>query len=147
MAETGHPIDLDDNIGHLLRRAAQHWSAVWADCVDPELTLIQFVLLRIVDEESPLDQRTLGERAMLDKSTCGYLVERLHRRALLDASIDPANRRRKIITLTPEGRELLYGATPAAQRVDDRALAHLSTTERAQLADLLRRAAKPAPGN
>ncbi|MBV1949069.1 MarR family winged helix-turn-helix transcriptional regulator [Streptomyces sp. BV129] len=145
MAETDNPAEQQERVGHLLRWAVQRWTALWADHVDGPLTLIQFAILRELNNESPLDQQTLGHRTGLDKSTCGYLVDRLCKRGALDAGIDPANRRRKLITLTPEGRDLLEKTSPVAVQVNEKALANLSADERAQLAHLLRRLTEPSP--
>jgi DNA-binding MarR family transcriptional regulator len=138
-------LDRHDLVGHLLRRAFQHFSAAWSAQMDASLTQPQFTVLSLLDDHSPLDQQTLGFRAGLDKSTCGYLVDRLDQRGLLTASIDPANRRRKLIAITAQGRELLYAATPDAQRVDEHALAVLTPAERTRLAELLRRLTNANP--
>ncbi|MEU6573457.1 MarR family winged helix-turn-helix transcriptional regulator [Streptomyces sp. NPDC046805] len=143
MAETDNPAEQQERVGHLLRLAVQRWTTLWADHVDAPLTLVQSTVLWELKHESPLDQQTLGHRTGLDKSTCGYLVDRLCKRGLLDAGIDPTNRRRKLITLTPEGRDLVEKTAPAAVRVNEEGLAGLSPEERTQLAHLLRRVAHP----
>lgn len=84
-----------------------------------------------------LDQRTIAEDAALDKSTCGDLVDRLARRGLVEAGIDPGNRRRKIVRITDAGRQRLEEAAPQQREVHRAALAELSDAERAELNRLL----------
>ena len=123
--------------GHLLRRGVQRYAALWAATVTAGLTSPQFALLALLAREGELDQRTIAEGAALDKSTCGDLVERLASRGLIDAAIDPGNRRRKLVRITELGREQLAAAAPQQREVHAAALAELSETERAELNRLL----------
>jgi DNA-binding MarR family transcriptional regulator len=131
-----HP-DLLAATGHLLRRAMQQYTASWAAAMPEGLTSPQFVVLVLLAAEQPLDQQTIGERGALDKSTCGHLIDRMHRNGLVDARIDPGNRRRKMISLTARGRELFERAVPVQREVNQAVLARLTEPERTQLNRLL----------
>lgn len=123
--------------GHLLRRGVQRYAALWSATVTAGLTSPQFALLALLDREGELDQRTIAEGAALDKSTCGDLVDRLAGRGLVDAAVDPGNRRRKLVRITERGREQLAAAAPQQHEVHAAALAGLSEAERAELNRLL----------
>jgi DNA-binding MarR family transcriptional regulator len=86
-----------------------------------------------------MDQGTLGTLSHLDKSTAAPLIERLHRRGLVDITRDTSDRRRKVVHITEEGRELTVRLAPAAVAVSEQILALFSTEEHDQLLDMLRR--------
>jgi DNA-binding MarR family transcriptional regulator len=130
-------IDPLSSTGHLLRRAAQRYAAIWASIVTSGLTSPQFTVLIVLAGEEPLDQQTIGERAGLDKSTCGYLIDRMDKLGLVRATLDPSNRRRKLIFITQEGRECLDAALPQQQQVQRAALAELSSDDQFKLRGLL----------
>lgn len=115
----------------------QAYTAVWTSTVSDKLTSPQFAVLAVLSVEESLDQQTIGARAGLDKSTCGHIVDHLDKRQLVSAAIDPANRRRKLITLTERGRETLRTATPLRARAENDALAALTAEERRELGRLL----------
>ena len=123
--------------GHLLRRAIQVYTAMWTSTVSDKLTSPQFAVLAVLSAEPSLDQQTIGARAGLDKSTCGHIVDHLGKLGLVSASIDPANRRRKLVALTGAGRDALRTAAPLRAQVEDMALTSLSADERRELKRLL----------
>ena len=123
--------------GHLLRRAVQHYATLWTNNVTAGLTSPQFAVLALLHTADGLDQRTISEGAALDKSTCGDLVDRLARRGLVDAGLDPDNRRRKLVRITDAGRQRLGAAAAQQREVHRAALAELSETEQAELNRLL----------
>jgi DNA-binding MarR family transcriptional regulator len=137
-ATDGHvAIDVMASTGHLIRRAAQHYSAIWAGLMPGGLTSPQFGVLALLDAGDPLDQQTIGERGGFDKSTCGSLIDRMHRAGLVHAQVDPANRRRKLISLSDAGRARLTDALPFQRQVQQIALATLTDDDRAELNRLL----------
>jgi MarR family transcriptional regulator, temperature-dependent positive regulator of motility len=123
--------------GHLLRRAVQHYAALWANAAAGSLTSPQFAVLAVLRTAWALDQRTIAEGAALDKSTCGDLVDRLARRGLVEAQTDPGDRRRKLVRITDAGRQQLAAAASQQREVHQAALARLSKGERAELNRLL----------
>ncbi|OON82788.1 MarR family winged helix-turn-helix transcriptional regulator [Streptomyces tsukubensis] len=70
----------------------------------------------------------------------------MRNRGLLEVVKDDGDRRRKLVTVTGSGGELVAGLAPAAAAVHDQMLAHFSVKERDHFLDLLRRAVQgPRP--
>lgn len=124
--------------GHLSRRLFQLHGRRWQDRVQ-ELTGPQFTTLGVLDLEGPMDQRTLGAHARLDKSTTTPLLERLQQRGLVEIVGDAVDRRRKVLRITPAGSELVHRIAPIATEVGDEMLAPLSESERAAFLSYLER--------
>ncbi|WP_030561131.1 MarR family transcriptional regulator BagL/FevM [Streptomyces aureocirculatus] len=105
---------LDEALPHQLRRAAQAWTVMWQQRI-PDLTNPQFAVLLVLDDNGSLDQSALGALTAIDRSTLTPLLDRLEALGLVTKEIDPANRRRRIVTLTEAGRERLATAGAEAR--------------------------------
>ena len=62
-------VDLTTHPGHLARRLQQAHYLLWNTMVSEEITSPQFAVLNALVAEPGLDQRTVGERVGLDRST------------------------------------------------------------------------------
>ena len=71
--------------------------------------------------------------------SASQLIERLEERGLIDRHIDPADRRARLLQLTPKGLALRRHLQPAALAAQDRILAPLRPEERPVLIDLIAR--------
>src|ERR1700674_2421688 len=89
--------------GHLLRRAVQVMNQLWNEEVSHTITSPQFAALNALYSEPNLDQRTLGQRISLDRSTMAEVASRLSTRGLIRSERDTRDGRRKTIALTPKG--------------------------------------------
>ncbi|HEV7932798.1 MAG TPA: MarR family winged helix-turn-helix transcriptional regulator [Actinomadura sp.] len=116
--------------GHIIRRLFQLRTRMWQETVPTDLTGPQYTVLGTLYIHGSMDQRTLGGHAGLDKSTAAPIVERLRGRGLLTITRDPADARRKLLDLTPEGREIVVRTAPFAAEVDEQLLAALTPDER-----------------
>jgi MarR family transcriptional regulator, lower aerobic nicotinate degradation pathway regulator len=65
----------------------------------------------------------------------------LERRGLIKRTVDPANRRRNIVSITSAGTEQLAALDLVIDEIQERVLAPLSDNERRQLTKLLRKLA------
>lgn len=68
-------VDLTTHPGHLARRLQQAHYLLWNTMVSEEITSPQFAVLNALVAEPGLDQRTVGERVGLDRSTIAEVVE------------------------------------------------------------------------
>lgn len=129
----------------LLRKALQTFTAHWQAAI-PDVTPPQYTVLYILGRQPGLDQSRLGELASIDLATLTVLLGRLEDRGYLVRRIDPENRRRKLLSLTEAGGQLLDEVRSAARQVEETALRRLSATERAALPKALRRIADNTAG-
>jgi len=123
-------VELLSSPGHLLRVFQQVHTRLWAEHMTTDLTAPQFSALAALAQEPGVDQRTVGERASLDKATMAEMVVRLVQRGLLLRRRDPADGRRKLLSLSPLGAEVLQRTTDALDAVHDAVLAPLAPEER-----------------
>lgn len=130
--------DLMQHPGHLIRRAQQAMNSAWDHKVSKTLSSPQFAVMNALLGEPELDQRTVGERVDIDRSTMADIVARLSSRGLLEWTRDATDGRRKMIRLTPKGRALLQEIIPRTHTMTRHLVRALSADEEAELLRLLR---------
>ncbi len=123
--------------GHLLRRAVQVMNLLWNEEVSHTITSPQFAALNALYSEPNLDQRTLGQRISLDRSTMAEVVSRLSSRGLIRSERDTRDGRRKTIALTPKGFHALQELIPRTHAMTRRLVGPLDQKQRAELLCLL----------
>ncbi|KAB1986429.1 MarR family winged helix-turn-helix transcriptional regulator [Streptomyces triticiradicis] len=139
-------VDLSTHPGHLARRLQQAHHLLWNTMVSEEITSPQFAVLNALVAEPGLDQRTVGERVGLDRSTIAEVVSRLGRRALLDKVRDPQDGRRFLLRLTDDGLRVHRKLTVRTARMNQVFLAPLSVEEQDLFLDLVQRVSDAAEG-
>jgi DNA-binding MarR family transcriptional regulator len=139
-------VDLATHPGHLARRLQQAHHLLWNTMVSEEITSPQFAVLNTLAAEPGLDQRTVGERVGLDRSTIAEVISRLGRRGLLDKVRDPQDGRRFLLRLTDDGVKAHRRLTVRTARMNQVFLAPLSPEEQTVFLDLIRRVADAAEG-
>ncbi|MDJ0947504.1 MAG: MarR family winged helix-turn-helix transcriptional regulator [Alphaproteobacteria bacterium] len=133
---------LEDQIGHLLRRAHQRASAIFMDRIgNARLTPTQYAALVKIQDEGEVSQNQLGRLTAMDPATIKGVVERLCARDLVASHRDPTNQRRLILTLTAAGQRVVDQAIPRGREITDSTLAPLSAGEQRRLIALLKRLA------
>lgn len=137
-------VDLSSHPGHLARRLQQVHYLLWNTMVSEETTSPQFAVLNTLVAAPGLDQRTVGERVGLDRSTIAEVITRLTRRGLLRKTRDPRDGRRSRLTVTDEGRAVHGELTVRTARMNEVFLAPLAPAEQSVFLDLLRRVADAA---
>lgn len=126
----------EQEIFHLMRKVFQQHTARWQQYL-PELTKPQYAVLRAIAEHPGIEQVQLTEAALSSKATLAELLARLEARGLLQREQDPADKRRRFITLTAEGEALLDASLPVGHGVDNQFLSRLSVAEQHHLRMLL----------
>ncbi|MGW2783723.1 MarR family winged helix-turn-helix transcriptional regulator [Streptomyces populi] len=139
-------VDLSTHPGHLARRLQQAHHLLWNTMVSEEITSPQFAVLNALVAEPGLDQRTVGERVGLDRSTIAEVISRLGRRALLDKVRDPQDGRRFLLRLTDDGLRVHRKLTVRTTRMNQVFLAPLSAEEQDLFLDLVQRVSDAAEG-
>jgi DNA-binding MarR family transcriptional regulator len=123
--------------GHLMRRAVQVMNLLWDEEVSHVITSPQFAALNALYSEPNLDQRTLGLRISLDRSTMAEIVSRLSGRGLIQTARDTRDGRRKTITLTPRGLQTVRQLIPRTHAMTARLVGSLDLRQRDELLRLL----------
>jgi MarR family transcriptional regulator, lower aerobic nicotinate degradation pathway regulator len=131
---------LDQQVGHLLRRANQRHTALFAKRFAAfDLTPLQFAVLMRLREAGPLSQNLLGRETAMDPNTVQGVILRLLRRRLVTRSGSAEDKRRKLLSLTADGRELAERLVIEGQAITEETLAPLSAGQRRQFLGLLAR--------
>ncbi|MFK0294965.1 MarR family winged helix-turn-helix transcriptional regulator [Streptomyces sp. NPDC090442] len=138
------PLDLSTHPGHLARRLQQAHTLLWTAMVSEDVTSPQFAVLNTLVGADGLDQRTVGERVGLDRSTIAEVVRRLVGRGLVDKVRDSRDARRSALRLTAEGTRLHRKLAARTARMNEVFLAPLDPQERSAFLELLQRVSDAA---
>jgi MarR family transcriptional regulator, lower aerobic nicotinate degradation pathway regulator len=132
---------VEDQIGHLLRRAHQRATAIFLAELGEKfsVTPTQYAALVKRHDLCEISQNQLGRLTAMDPATIQGVIKRLEERRLIERSGDPEDRRRTTLRLSPEGEALVAAMIPYGVRVSEATLAPLDAAEREALLALLRR--------
>ena len=129
---------LEEQIGHLLRKANQRHTVIFASVMkDIDLTPMQFAVLVKIADEFEVSQNRLGRLAAMDPATVQGVVKRLAERDLVLTKPDPDDGRRHVLTLSKVGSSLLKKAVPIAKQITEATFEPLSDSERRSFARAL----------
>jgi DNA-binding MarR family transcriptional regulator len=124
--------------GHLIRRAQQLAVAIFMEETAAfDATPVQFAILNALMDDPGEDQVTLSARVAFDPATFGSVIGRLEAKGWVQRKADPADRRRKLLWITPEGRSMAIKMKRAVSRAQERIVEPLDALEQVQLATLL----------
>ncbi|MCC7048010.1 MAG: winged helix-turn-helix transcriptional regulator [Alphaproteobacteria bacterium] len=130
---------LEQQIGHLLRRAHQRATAIFlARIGEPELTPTQWAALVKLRDTDGASQNHLGRLTAMDPATIQGVVRRLEDRKLIERAGDPGDRRRSLLKLSREGAALVDRLKANATAISRATLEPLDARERAELLRLLK---------
>jgi len=134
------PYVLEQQIGHLLRKAHQRASAQFLAHMDAiGLTPTQYAALVKIGDVGETSQNHLGRLTAMDPATSQGVIRRLQARGLIELRPDPDDRRRTLLRLSEAGRQLLPRAIARGRVVTRETLAPLAPGEQATLLALLQR--------
>jgi MarR family 2-MHQ and catechol resistance regulon transcriptional repressor len=105
-----------------------------------------FGALEILLHKGPLPVNELGRKLLLTSGSITTAVDRLEGRGLVGRRFDPADRRARVVHLTPTGRRLIAKAFAAHAADMEQAVSVLSPGERTTLVTLLKKLGR-APVN
>ena len=93
--------------GHQIRRAHQLSIALFMEeTAGFDVTPVQFAILNALMDDPGEDQITLAGRVAFDAATSGSVIGRLEAKGWVRREADPADRRRKLLWVTPEGQKV-----------------------------------------
>src|SRR5215203_3243815 len=89
-----------------------------------------------------IEQNGLADRLNIDRNTASLMVEQLVKKGLVERRVNGADRRARLLSLTPGGEKLYARLRPAHMAANQSILAPIAPSERKLLIDLLIRVIK-----
>ena len=127
-----------DAPGHQIRRAHQLSVAIFMEETAAfDVTPVQFAILNALMDDPGEDQVTLAGQVAFDAATSGSVITRLEAKGWVRREADPADKRRKLLWVTPAGEEVALHMKRAVSKVQSRLLRPLTKVEREQFGALL----------
>ena len=103
-----------------------------------DISVTEWRIMAVLGRFAGLTASEVTERTAMDKVAISRGVKSLAEKGLLERRIDPGDRRRQRLFITPgKGRRMLDGVIPMAHDYERQLLQPLSAAERATLSDLL----------
>ena len=100
-----------------VQRAARALARRFDEAFRPfDLTNQQFSLLMSLNRPAPPGMGAVANLLAMDRTTLTAALKSLERRSLVKVTVDPQDRRGRLMELTPVGRSLLARAVPMWQR-------------------------------
>jgi len=135
----GRPAELTARLGYLLKHAQLRLAELNAQALAPYgITGRELAVLVVLGAGEPPSQQQAAVRLGIDRTTMVGFVDTLEGKGLVARRADPDDRRRNVVALTAEGRDVLRRATKASDEAERRFLAPLSRTAAEQLRRALR---------
>jgi DNA-binding MarR family transcriptional regulator len=137
------PYVIEDQIGHLLRRAHQRATAIFLAELGErfQITPTQYAALVKLHDLGEQSQNQLGRLTAMDPATIQGVIKRLQERSLIERAGDPGDKRRTTLRLSTAGAALVAAMIPYGLRISAVTLEPLDAEERKVLLALLRRLA------
>jgi DNA-binding MarR family transcriptional regulator len=137
-----------DDLGALFARITRRLIAAERPLLAAEgLSMWGYIALSHLARAPAPRQLALAEAIGYDKTRLIGLLDELERAGLVAREPDPADRRGRIVRITPRGRRRHAAAVAAIRRMEDELLGELSDGERETLLAVLPRLVGQAPGS
>lgn len=121
----------------VLRKASRRISALYDEALAPYgINIAQFSAMRSINRNAPISLTELAHKQDLDRSTVGRNMKVLERMGIV-ISETGKDQREALLSLTPEGKDLLERADPIWEEVQDRIETRLGADHALQLGQLL----------
>jgi DNA-binding MarR family transcriptional regulator len=135
----GRPAELTARLGYLLKHAQQRLAELNAQALAPYgITGRELAVLVVLGTGEPASQQQAAGHLGIDRTTMVAFVDTLEDKGLVARRADPDDRRRNVVVLTADGRDVLRRGTKASDEAERRFLAPLSRTAAEQLRRALR---------
>ena len=130
---------VDFQVGFLMRVAMQRHTSIFMANMIADLTQTQFAVMAKLHEVGPCSQNHLGRLVYLDAATIKGVVDRLGLRGFVTTGSDPTDRRRRAVSLTDAGTQLMDSAIRVAAEISTKTLRPLTADEQRTLVRLLKK--------
>ncbi|WP_334122416.1 MarR family winged helix-turn-helix transcriptional regulator [Glutamicibacter sp.] len=127
-----------NSLSYLTSRAGRVGTQELTELMESEsLTRNHFTIVCALAEFGGMSQNDLAQRSNLNRGHLVAYLDELAGRKILERSVDPADRRRNIITLTEAGKKFTAKAIAAAQRSEAEVFGALDAQQQETLRTLL----------
>ena len=129
--------------GHLIRRLHQQSTQTFQARMQAagfDLTSVQFAALDAIARQPGIDQASLAASISFDRATIGGVIDRLELKGLVRREVSAQDRRARLLSLTPDGTQLLGACRPVVEALQADILALLSVPEQAVFVALAHKA-------
>lgn len=121
----------DDDLGALCAGAGRALAEAEGPVLEAHgLTMWQYVVLSALARGSAPSQLVLAQQIHYDKTRLIALLDGLVAEGLVSREPDPADRRARVVRLTPDGARRHAAVRAEIRRLEDRLLAGLGAAER-----------------
>lgn len=134
----GPPQELLSSASFLLKRLAWALKDRTLAAFEPTgLSPYHYAVLALLEEDPRETQATIADALGYDRSQLVGWLDELEEHGLIERRRDPSDRRRHLVSLTPDGKRALQRLRATVKRVDDEFFAPLDAEQRATLQELL----------
>ena len=124
----------------MARRLLQIVTAIWAEaCARDSLSHLEFGTLGALRMGSPLDQISLAARIGIDRTNIGLIIDGLEKRGLVERTVNPNDRRARLVRATPDGEAVHASQVPSTAIAREKIFSPLTVEEREMFYDLVER--------
>ena len=130
---------LEAHVGYWLRLVSNQVSQAFARELEArEISVAEWVALRLAYQQDRIAPAQLSERAQLTRGAISKVIDKLESKGLLVRTADPDDGRAQQMSLTRRGRQLVPQLAALADANDERFFGCLTARDRATLMRLLR---------
>jgi DNA-binding MarR family transcriptional regulator len=134
------PPPLAGRLGFLLKHAQLQLAELSGAALAPYgINGRHLAVLSVLADGDLLSQQEAARRLAIDRTTMVALIDELERKRIVARHPHPADRRKNVVDLTPEGREIFDKAARASDDAERRFLAPLDDAAARRLRDALQR--------
>lgn len=131
--------DVTTRLGYLLKHAERRLNELNTQALAPlQIDARELGILQTLSGEEPVSQIDVARRLGVDRTTIVGMLDTLEAKALVTRQLDPADRRRNTVQLTPVGCATLQAGLAASDEAERTFLASLSERDAQGLRDALR---------
>lgn len=147
LASGSLPTAFSDRLGLLLVRTGDRVAAVGHAALEERIGLSgrDYTALAVIAKDAPSSQQELARLMGKAPALCVGMLDDMESAGLIARGRDPKDRRRSVVTLTPEGEAKLREADEIALEVESRVITGLTPSERDGLLALLARVDASGP--
>jgi DNA-binding MarR family transcriptional regulator len=132
------PLTFQASTWYLLAMAGSQARHLWASVLAQlHVSPSQFKVLQALSESGPLGQHQLADLIAVDPRNAVPLLDGLEERGLLAREVDPADRRRRVLTITNDGQRLAAELASIGAEIETDFLSPLTRPEQVALRQML----------